>query len=307
MKKDHTEYFIPQCIEPLFVVSKIATVFYFEFSPTYCSRSESHDFWEFIYVDKGSVVARGEGRDYALSQGEYIFHKPNDSHMIRSANGTIPSVFIITFVCHSPAMRVFDDCTGILPTSLQQYIANIISEGRKTFVMCRDIPGHCEFRPRADEPPGGQQLVLTNLEQLLIHLYRQRLSQKEAAPARISSDDLTDNEIVNRMLELIRKNIYSPITPAQVCASTGYSASYISTLFHRVCGSSLVEYIHRAKIEEAKRLIRRGSHNFSEIADMLCYNDQHYFSRVFRRLTNMSPSEYRATVSYNSLFGTRSE
>lgn len=115
--------------------------------------------------------------------------------------------------------------------------------------------------------------MLTNLEQLLIHLYRQRLSQKEAAPARISSDDLTDNEIVNRMLELIRKNIYSPITPAQVCASTGYSASYISTLFHRVCGSSLVEYIHRAKIEEAKRLIRRGSHNFSEIADMLCYND----------------------------------
>lgn len=61
--------------------------------------------------------------------------------------------------------------------------------------------------------------------------------------------------------------------------------------------------LHRAKIEEAKRLIRRGRHNFSEIAGMLCCNDPHCFSRVFRRLTNMSPNEYRATVSCNSLFG----
>lgn len=50
--------------------------------------------------------------------------------------------------------------------------------------------------------------------------------------------------------------------------------------------------LHRAKIEEAKRLIRRGSHNFSEIAGMLCCNDPHCFSRVFRRLTNMSPNDH---------------
>ena len=60
--------------------------------------------------------------------------------------------------------------------------------------------------------------------------------------------------------------------------------------------SSIAETINRVKIAEAKNLIRSGTSNFSEIAAMLCYSDQHYFSRVFRRITGMSPSEYRRSV-----------
>lgn len=155
MKKDYTAFFIPRRIDPLFVVSKIATVFYFEFSPTYRSRTESHDFWEFIYVDKGSVVARVEGRDYALSQGEYTFHKPNDSHMIRSANGTIPSVFIITFVCHSPAMRVFDDCTASCPYRCSSTSPTSSARGARPSSCAGTFPATANFAREQMSRPGA--------------------------------------------------------------------------------------------------------------------------------------------------------
>ena len=66
------------------VIDSIITIHYFEYMKDFVFHGESHDFWELLYVDKGSVQVRsGEDRIH-LDTGDIIFHEPNEFHAIRS-------------------------------------------------------------------------------------------------------------------------------------------------------------------------------------------------------------------------------
>ena len=55
-------------------VSKIVTIHYYEVGKGFTFEGESHDFWEMVYVDKGSVCITRDGEEIILSQGDVIFH-----------------------------------------------------------------------------------------------------------------------------------------------------------------------------------------------------------------------------------------
>ena len=57
-----------------------------------------------------------------------------------------------------------------------------------------------------------------------------------------------------------------------------------------------MEYFGRVKIHAGRRMIRTGRYNFTQIAALCGFQSVHYFSRRFRQLTGMSPSEYAQSV-----------
>ena len=67
------------------------------------------------------------------------------------------------------------------------------------------------------------------------------------------------------------------------------SESYFSTLFKKRCGTSFTEYLNAVRIEESKRLLAQGDLNVTEAAVRVGFASQSYFSKVFRRVTGMSP------------------
>ena len=70
------------------------------------------------------------------------------------------------------------------------------------------------------------------------------------------------------------------------------SASYLSTQFKKSEGSTIVDYITRKKIDKACSLIRETSLSIKYIASLVGYEDIQYFSKVFKNIMNMSPSDY---------------
>jgi len=50
------------------------------------------------------------------------------------------------------------------------------------------------------------------------------------------------------------------------------------------------------KIQEAEKLISEKKYNFTQISDMLSFDNSHYFSRVFKRISGMTPTEYKNSV-----------
>ena len=58
----------------------------------------------------------------------------------------------------------------------------------------------------------------------------------------------------------------------------------------------VIEYFSMLKIKSAKHFIRMGSLNFTQIAEQLGYTSIHYFSRQFKKLAGMTPSEYASSV-----------
>ena len=75
-------------------VSKIVTIHYYEFDRNFEFGGESHDFWEMVYVGRGRVEISRDDERLALSEGELIFHKPNEFHSVRALNSA-PSFSVI--------------------------------------------------------------------------------------------------------------------------------------------------------------------------------------------------------------------
>ena len=54
--------------------------------------------------------------------------------------------------------------------------------------------------------------------------------------------------------------------------------------------------VNLMKINEAKRLIRDGRHNFFEISEKLMFANSHYFSTIFKKHTGMTPTQYKNSI-----------
>ena len=102
--------YVKHKLENILHISRIVSIFYFEFDKDFKFSGEAHDFWEFVYVDKGAIIATAKDKDIPLRQGEILFHKPNEFHKLRADGKLAPNIFVMTFDCHSAAMNYFKAC-----------------------------------------------------------------------------------------------------------------------------------------------------------------------------------------------------
>ena len=274
-------------------ISKIVTVHYYEFDQNFSFKGETHDFWEMVYVDKGKVLVKSDEKELILEQEEIIFHKPNEFHAIK-AHASSPDFFVVSFVCNSQAMKRFNFFHTTLDKTLKPILASIIYEAEKTYVIKKNDVELTKLSLREDAPIGGEQLVKTYLEQLLIMLLRQ-ISDKSATEIFPSKENL-ENDIVRTIKNYINDNVREKITLPKICNSLGYGKSYLCKVFKELSGNSICEYANDKKIEYAKRLVRDDNMNFSEISDYLSFDNPQYFSRVFKRITGMTPSEFKLSL-----------
>ncbi|MCU4733594.1 AraC family transcriptional regulator [Bacillus cereus] len=95
----------------------------------------------------------------------------------------------------------------------------------------------------------------------------------------------------------ISKNIYQEISLKQLACITNKNSMYLSTLFKKEVGMTLSEYIHRDKVEEAKKLLTLTNYSLLEISTLLNFNNQSYFNKVFKKYTGNTPNQYRNQYS----------
>ncbi|MCU5065278.1 AraC family transcriptional regulator [Bacillus cereus] len=91
----------------------------------------------------------------------------------------------------------------------------------------------------------------------------------------------------------ISKNIYQEISLKQLACITNKNSMYLSTLFKNEVGMTLSEYIHREKVEEAKKLLTLTNYSLLEISTFLNFNNQSYFTKIFKKYTEVTPKQYR--------------
>lgn len=286
--------YVKHKIVNLLPIHKIVTVNYFEFDKHFQFQKEKHDFWEMIYVDKGEVLVTLPQQQIRLKQGEGLFHKPNELHR-HSADGiSAPNLFIISFVCHSDAIRFFKNKKFHASDKVKELISSIIEEAFSAFILPENDPYRSEIKVKSSAPAGAWQMIRTYLEQMLIQILRED-TQTESGKLFLSKKSMEDH-IARAVLEILDKHLYSNITMDEISEQLNYSKTYLSKIFKNSCGFSIKHYYCMLKIAEAKRLIRERNHNFSEISDRLGFDNAHYFSRVFKRITDMTPSEYAHSV-----------
>ncbi len=285
--------YIRQSIDSTIHVSKIVIIHYLELAKHFAAAGEVHDFWELVYIDTGEAEVTAKNKTFILKQGEAVFHKPNEYHALRVNGDTPPNAFVITFVCKSKAMDHFKGKHITVPIPLRKYISGMIAEGGNAFYLGKNNPYLTELKPKENPPIGSKQLIKLYLEMFLILLMRYDKDTRALHPEQLHSED----PLTAKIKEILGNHVYGKISVEEICNQLNFSRTYLSAHFKRHCGCTITEYLTKLKIEQAKLLIREEKYNISQISDVLCYDNPHYFSRVFKSRTGMSPSQYKRSVS----------
>ncbi|MCM3689790.1 helix-turn-helix transcriptional regulator [Neobacillus niacini] len=93
--------------------------------------------------------------------------------------------------------------------------------------------------------------------------------------------------------DYIYKNIYQKINHDDIAQKVDLSPKYLSILFKRETGISVSDYIQQTRIDEAKKSLIYSKTSISEIASSLQFNDQSYFTRVFKKVCGITPMQFR--------------
>lgn len=276
-------------------IDGLYTIHYFEYFSDFTFEGEVHDFWEFLCVDKGEVdVIAGTAKHY-LRRGDIIFHQPNEFHNVQANGVTAPNLVVISFACNSPAMDFF--CGKILTIGDEEraLLGNIIGEAQKAFCSPLDDPYYNSLERSDSASFGSEQLIHLYMEQLLLLLYRKNTEKIPQSKTK-TLKKRSDTYIYTHIIDYLEQNISVSLSVEQICKDNLIGRSQLQKLFREKNNCGVIDHFSHMKIESAKELIRENRLNFTQIAESLGYTSIHYFSRQFKKITGMTPSEYSSSI-----------
>lgn len=101
-------------------------------------------------------------------------------------------------------------------------------------------------------------------------------------------------ELADQLVEFLRLHIYGNLTMQDIADEFNLSTSYISRIMKNYYNDSPIEYYNKLKIGEAKKLLTEHQEMLvKDIAEILGFYDQHYFSKVFKLYHGLSPVDYK--------------
>ena len=285
-------------LEDSVTINRIISVHYFQYMSDFSFPGESHDFWELVCVDRGEIDALAGDRRLTLKKGNILFHKPNEFHNVLTNGKVSPSLVVIGFVCHSPAIKSFEDQLMSVQDTEKELVAQIIVEARNTFSGRLDDPYQEELIFNSEPLTfGSAQLISHYLEQLMIHLYRRYFSYSlPVRSSRFLAEASSGNDTYNRIVRYMEEHLGERMTIDRICRDNLVGRSQLQKLFRDTKGCGVIEFFSMMKIDTAKQMIRDNQLNFTQIADRLGYSSIHYFSRQFKQITTMTPSEYATSI-----------
>ncbi len=286
-------------LKKAFTIEKIFSIHYFEFMKDYAFKGEKHNFWEFVYIDKGAILATAGKKTHTLIKGDIIFHKPNEFHDLNADGHIAPNIVIMSFSSSSPGIEWFENRILRIGNEEKNLLARILHEAGNAFSSRLDDPWLPELKRKEKQTFASEHLIQLYLEQFLIGLIRRELQiekrNEPASPLR----EKTSKDAFNKVISYFEDHLIDMTDLETVCRTTGYSCTYIENVFKEKTGRSVMEYYKMSKLEKAKDLIREGDYTFTEIASALNYSSVHYFSKIFKKYTGMTPTEYSSSVKLN--------
>jgi|GEM_PF-843388 Response regulator containing CheY-like receiver domain and AraC-type DNA-binding domain len=126
------------------------------------------------------------------------------------------------------------------------------------------------------------------LKNRILEFYRDISRNINALEDRHSTDLIIENA-----KNYIHQNYDKKVSRKELSDFVFTSQSYFFNLFKKKTGQSFIEYITMVRINKAKELLTRSEYKVYEVAEMVGYDDFRHFSKVFKKMENISPTEYR--------------
>lgn len=134
-------------------------------------------------------------------------------------------------------------------------------------------------------------------KETLSSIHRAIISLNQVSLLNHHSEDAppTQNETILPMIQYIHKNYQQELNLDSLADFMHLNKNYICQLFKKEVGMTYISYLNQYRVEQSKLLLRNSDQQLAEISEKVGYTDPTYFSRIFKKITDISPNQYRQT------------
>jgi len=262
-------------------VDGIYTVLRVDFSEMGVGIGEAHAFPEISFVSRGCHRGMSNGKETFSEKGHLSIIPPGTFH--KSPGPSDSELLIISFESSSPLLS---DIYGVS--------MNLSEKQEKEYREIAEI-GLRLFRRRAKGGNVGGMVIVDDADKYELEIFKKRLElflldlHRCYAKPRSESTSRRDAEFKS-IREFLIEHISENLSAEEIADKNSICLSKLKQIFKERGG--VKSFFTILKIERSKELIAEGKMNFTEISDYLGFSSLHYYSKTFKKLKGITPSEY---------------
>ena len=281
MKEDIVHFYVPQTKTPFYL--EMAGISYCD--GTYkITRQDSRE-TVLEYVVDGCGYINVDGENYTASAGDVYILRKRTTHTYWSD-------------AKKPWVKIFFNIRG----SLAEKILEEYKLGIKGKVVLRGDGLESDFRELLAKLSNDTVSQAEKFDQAALDFLKIviKLSNLDKLQGDLSGELLSVEDEMNRLVEYIAMNPKRIVGNQELADVIFRSKDFVIKRFHTNFGVTPYEYQIQQKIFSASNMLKNTKMSVQEIASSLGYDDQHYFSYMFKKRCGMSPTQYRKQYKVES-------
>lgn len=241
--------------------------------PTHWQRGRPD--YQLLYVAAGKAEFYFGGEKRVIMAGSMVLYRPQEEQKYRYYGVDRPEVYWVHFtggdVKNILRQYGIEDAVQVIRTGIMPEYKRIFTQMIEELQLCRE---------------GYDELLVLLLRQIFI-LLRRSLASRPKGRLRYMERELL------AAVKYCQSHYNEDISTEGLAASLGMSVSWLIRSFREYTGTTPTQYVRTIRIANAQNLLETTDLTASEISGMLGYSDPLYFSRVFKRESGISPTEFR--------------
>ena len=237
---------------------------------------ETYSGYEFILCLRGKGWVRVAGRVHEVAAGQLVWANCHHAH----AYGAVPGDPWEVYWLRAEG-RSLDRLAQMLQVRNQPVLDGI---------DCTKSKPHFErlFAAMQSTKPGDAATCDAAVSEIIAIAFEARPSLLDAAAPELPP-------AVVKSLEQMRLYYHKPTRVAELATMAGMSESHFSRMFKAAMGTSPIDWLRRERINQAKRRLVESDDAIKEVAQQVGYSDQFFFSKDFKKMTSLTPTQFRQT------------
>jgi len=277
VKEDIIHFYVPQTKVPFYM--EMAGISYCD--GTYRMKRQESAETVLEYIVEGRGYLNVDGENYAATKGDVYILRKKTTHTYWSD-------------AKSPWVKIFFNIRG----SLAEKILEEYKLGTKGKVVLNGEGLEEDFREMLARVSDNTISQAERFDEASIDLLKIiiKLANLEKMRGNLKGDLMSVEDEMNKLIEYITMNPKRIVSNQELGDVIYHSKDYVIKRFFANFGVTPYEYQIQQKIFSAKNLLGHTKMSVKEIASSLGYDDQHYFSYMFKKRCGLSPTQYRKQV-----------
>lgn len=245
------------------------------------------DFELFVVTDGVLYIAENEV-EYAVKKGEYLLMPPTSKQHGYRAGGC--SFYWLHFVPASAYEMVEVDSVAASQdkASLTVPVYGELQSFERMVVLMKQLQD------------SERRYGMSSLNNFSTSVILAELSAQSSIYRKYDNAD-NSSQLYNDIVDYVTLNICTNLKVSDIADYFGYNEKYLTTYFKKWSKVSIKQFILQTKMENAKAQLSETNHSVSQIGYNIGYSDPHNFTNAFKKVTGLTPSDYRESYTKRRL------